>query len=560
MIQPTARSTGDSSTFIASNNFTAKTPFSMSTMSMKTPASEQPTVHASQLPPSQQISESEWQSSSPFVPETEYVDETERQSIVEETERQSIVEETERQSLVEETERCHDTQTHSMLGSIPHSTSDPFRNLLLGLTPQKKPDDTPSSLKLSQRSSRASTQRSNGGGLFSPELKKTQSSGVSEMPGTVDIDRVFRKAVGKGGKGEEVNKRLSYSIDEFEGGVKETPPSSFTDSQKSNSQKSNSQDNSSETTVHRDSPKTNSSNSTRPKGRSSTNSSSVPRSRNLNSVFSENSENTPSQPSHPPLPPPSTKPPPLPVPPTTKIICYAPGTLPPTSPPPNTLPVTRLIKHSSRTVDALIIPAEKVRGRVVCERSWEFLVALICGVEVRGEGEERVEKDREGGGGRSVREFFKDVRLGKRPPLFSKYAIKASCECETPPSTYTPLTNSMVVTLLKCGGAHMGPGCWFSRSKTRVLVVGEETEDEEVFKTINQMIQDEQVDDEVEFDWGSSKEKDDVYATVVRVRWLCDSLADGEVKDFEGYEVGAFFVNKTQRTPSSSRKRRRSRH
>ena len=57
-------------------------------------------------------------------------------------------------------------------------------------------------------------QRSNGGGLFSPELKKTQSSGVSEMPGTVDIDRVFRKAVGKGRKGEEVNKRLSYSIDE----------------------------------------------------------------------------------------------------------------------------------------------------------------------------------------------------------------------------------------------------------------------------------------------------------------------------------------------------------
>ena len=37
---------------------------------------------------------------------------------------------------------------------------------------------------------------------------------MSEMPGTVDIDRVFRKAVGKGGKGEEVNKRLSYSIDE----------------------------------------------------------------------------------------------------------------------------------------------------------------------------------------------------------------------------------------------------------------------------------------------------------------------------------------------------------
>lgn len=34
------------------------------------------------------------------------------------------------------------------------------------------------------------------------------------MPGTVDIDRVFRKAVGGEGREEVVNKRLSYSIDE----------------------------------------------------------------------------------------------------------------------------------------------------------------------------------------------------------------------------------------------------------------------------------------------------------------------------------------------------------
>ncbi|GMH73951.1 hypothetical protein TL16_g06329 [Triparma laevis f. inornata] len=118
IIQPTARSSCDSSTFIASNNLTAKTPFSMSA-SLKTPASEQPTIHASQFPSSnsQQIDETEWQTSSLPSHSQQYIAETEPQSYVEETEcdlgseRQTIVAETEhQQSFIEETERCYETQ------------------------------------------------------------------------------------------------------------------------------------------------------------------------------------------------------------------------------------------------------------------------------------------------------------------------------------------------------------------------------------------------------------------------------------------------------------------
>ncbi|GMH73948.1 hypothetical protein TL16_g06328 [Triparma laevis f. inornata] len=229
------------------------------------------------------------------------------------------------------------------LDSIPNSTSDPFKNLLLGLTPKKsqpsQKTQTPESKKTySQTSlkkkSTQSTQRSTASNLFSPELsalKKTQSWG---MPGTVDIDRVFRKAVGGEGREEVVNKRLSYSIDE-KSNSQDAPSSETTINYRSNSQKNASSN----------------STTSKPRSRSSTNFTAVIRTRNLTDLLDDSdSEITPSQPLHPTPEASNTKKhtttttttttssstssssPTLLIPPTTKIICYAPNITAPSPP------------------------------------------------------------------------------------------------------------------------------------------------------------------------------------------------------------------------------------